>query len=181
MAAIWSDAREFIESGGDTMWAIFATTFIMWVAILERLWFVQLQLPSILKRRFEEAKVQFLPGDPWNPARAKRMVSESRLAGEHNVWLVRTMVALCPLLGLLGTVLGMLEVFDVMAISGNGNPRAMAAGVSQATITTLAGMASALSGLFFAERLGRKVEGMIALHRDYLGELVAQRVQEGRR
>ena len=47
----------------------------------------------------------------------------------------------------------MIEVFDVMAIAGSGNPRAMASGVSRATIPTMAGMVAALSGIYFSARL----------------------------
>ena len=57
------------------------------------------------------------------------------------------MIKICPLLGLLGTVLGMLEVFDALAATGANNPRAMAAGVSKATVSTLAGMVVAIFGL----------------------------------
>jgi biopolymer transport protein ExbB len=66
---------------------------------------------------------------------------------------IRVLVALCPLLGLLGTVTGMMEVFDVMAITGSGNAKAMAGGVSKATIPTMAGMVAALSGLILSARL----------------------------
>ena len=67
-------------------------------------------------------------------------------------------MALCPLLGLLGTVTGMIEVFDVMAISGSGNARSMASGVSKATIPTMAGMVGALSGVFASTWLNRKAK-----------------------
>ena len=67
------------------------------------------------------------------------------------------MVAICPLLGLMGTVTGMIEVFDVMAISGSGNARSMASGVSKATIPTMAGMVGALSGVFLVTVLNQKV------------------------
>ena len=67
------------------------------------------------------------------------------------------MVALCPLLGLMGTVTGMIEVFDVMALSGSGNARSMASGVSKATIPTMAGMVGALSGVFLVTVLNQKV------------------------
>ena len=75
--------------------------------------------------------------------------SLNRQSATSTLGLIKALVALCPLLGLLGTVTGMIEVFDVMAISGSGNARAMAAGVSQATVSTMAGMVSALSGLTF--------------------------------
>jgi len=55
---------------------------------------------------------------------------------------------LAPLFGLLGTVTGMIEVFQVMAFSGGGDARAMAGGVSKATLPTMAGMVVALSGVF---------------------------------
>lgn len=55
---------------------------------------------------------------------------------------------LCPLLGLLGTVTGMIEVFEGISTFGSGDVRSVASGVSKATIPTMAGMVSALSGLF---------------------------------
>ena len=60
------------------------------------------------------------------------------------------------LLGLLGTVTGMIEVFEVMAISGSGNPRSMASGVSKATVPTMAGMVAALSGVAMSAYLENK-------------------------
>ena len=71
--------------------------------------------------------------------------------------MIKTLVALCPLLGLLGTVTGMISVFDVMSFSGGANARGMAAGVSKATLPTMAGMVAALSGLFFSNMIERYV------------------------
>ena len=62
--------------------------------------------------------------------------------------MIKTLVSLAPLLGLLGTVTGMIGVFEVLATTGGGDARSMAAGVSQATIPTMAGMVAALSGVF---------------------------------
>lgn len=60
-----------------------------------------------------------------------------------------TIAQVAPLLGLLGTVTGMIAVFDVMTYSGSGSARAMASGVSMATVPTMAGMVAALSGVYF--------------------------------
>ena len=65
-----------------------------------------------------------------------------------NLTLIQTCIMLAPLFGLLGTVTGMIEVFQVMAFSGGGDARAMAGGVSKATLPTMAGMVVALSGVF---------------------------------
>ena len=81
------------------------------------------------------------------------MISEIKLRLSRSLPTIKTLIALCPLLGLLGTVTGMIQVFDVMAITGTGNARAMASGVSMATIPTMAGMVAALSGLYFGARL----------------------------
>jgi biopolymer transport protein ExbB len=67
------------------------------------------------------------------------------------------LIGMCPMLGLLGTVYGMIEVFEVLAVLGTGNPRAMSTGVAKATIPTMAGMTIALSGLFFKFDLANKV------------------------
>ena len=60
---------------------------------------------------------------------------------------------MCPLFGLLGTVTGMIAVFDVMAFKGLGNPRLMAGGVSQATLPTMVSMVVALVGLIGLNQL----------------------------
>ena len=67
--------------------------------------------------------------------------------------LIKVLVALCPLLGLLGTVVGMIGVFEVIAVRGNDDAQAMARGVYRATIPTMAGLVVALTGIYFTVRL----------------------------
>ncbi|MEM7543766.1 MAG: MotA/TolQ/ExbB proton channel family protein, partial [Pseudomonadota bacterium] len=86
-----------------------------------------------------------------------QMISVVGQALERHMALIKTCVALCPLMGLLGTVTGMIGVFETMAISGSGNPRSMAAGVSKATVPTMAGMVAALSGVAMSAYLQRLV------------------------
>jgi biopolymer transport protein ExbB len=85
--------------------------------------------------------------------------------------LIQVLVALCPLLGLLGTVLGMIGVFEVIGVSGNDDAQAMARGVYRATIPTMAGLVVALSGIYFTVRLRRladretsRLMGSLTLH-----------------
>lgn len=84
-------------------------------------------------------------------------ISEANDKLNARILLIKTCVALCPLVGLLGTVTGMIAVFEIMAVQGTGNPRLMASGISMATIPTMAGMVAALSGMFFATRLESRV------------------------
>ena len=87
---------------------------------------------------------------------------------------IQTCVQLCPLLGLLGTVTGMITVFDAMATQG-GNARSMAAGVSMATIPTMSGMIASLSGLLGTTLLKRKIDYEIELFEEHLTMIIDAR------
>ena len=100
-----------------------------------------------------------LPINPEHPEPRKirqAMLSEISLRLHQHLPWIKSLIAVCPLLGLLGTVTGMIQVFDTIAVLGHGNPRAMASGISMATIPTMAGMVVTLSGLFFSAHLGRQ-------------------------
>jgi biopolymer transport protein ExbB len=86
------------------------------------------------------------------------LISQSSIGLKSNIGLIKALIAICPLLGLMGTVTGMIAVFDVMTFSGGGNARAMAAGVSMATVPTMAGMVAALSGVYFGTWLEHKAQ-----------------------
>jgi biopolymer transport protein ExbB len=96
------------------------------------------------------------------------MVSQFEISVNQSVNMIQTLVALCPLLGLMGTVTGMITVFEVMAVSGSGNVRAMAAGVSQATIPTMAGMVGALSGVLLVTLISRRAASEVEFLEDSL-------------
>jgi biopolymer transport protein ExbB len=147
--------RAFIERGGDVLLLIAAVTFVMWTLMLERLWYFKVLQPRDAKR-VEDIWRSRSDHESWFADQVRRLlVSEVRLELRHSVGAIKTLVAICPMLGLLGTVTGMIEVFDVMAISGSGNTRAMASGVSKATIPTMAGMVAALSGMIFSVQIER--------------------------
>jgi biopolymer transport protein ExbB len=148
--------RDFLELGGDVLYGIMATLFLMWTFILERLWYFYRVHPGH-KRRIINAWEQRADTTSWYAKRIReQMISETSIALKRNVSLIKALIAICPLLGLLGTVTGMVSVFDVMTFSGTGNARAMAAGVSKATVPTMAGMVAALSGVYFGTFLEHK-------------------------
>ena len=72
-----------------------------------------------------------------------------------------TIAAISPLLGLLGTVLGMIEVFRVLVEDGIGNPSVFASGISEALVTTAAGLAVAIPALILHRYLLRKVDDLL--------------------
>jgi len=147
--------REFLDRGGDVLYLILGVTFFMWALILQRQWYFRRLFPKDAREVLETWRAR-RDQTSWYAHQVRNLlISRVRQNLEHSLLMVKTLVAVCPLLGLLGTVTGMIEVFDVMAIAGSGNVRAMAAGVSKATIPTMAGMVAALSGLYFSVSMER--------------------------
>lgn len=148
MTDAWEAVGAFIDSGGPILIAIAVLTFVMWTLIFERLWYFRTSLGPQIKQTVDmwEGRSE---RRSWN-ARHIRLAVISRVRDKigANLELIATMVALCPLFGLLGTVYGMMEVFNVLATTGGSDAQSMAAGVKQATIPTMAGMVAAISGVF---------------------------------
>ncbi|MBW2274292.1 MAG: MotA/TolQ/ExbB proton channel family protein [Deltaproteobacteria bacterium] len=137
------------------MLVIAFVTVMMWSLIVERVTYF---LTAYRNERDHIRKLWEEREDhtSWYAYQLRRMmISQVRLKLTRGLLMIRTIVAVCPMFGLLGTVTGMIEVFDVMAISGSGNTRGMAGGVSRATLPTMAGMVAALSGMIFSIQLER--------------------------
>lgn len=150
--------REFMELGGDVLWAIMFTLFLMWTFIVERMWYIYRVHPGRKQQILRDWEAR-TDTTSWYARRIRQsLVAEAALDLTHNVGMIKALIAICPLLGLLGTVTGMITVFDVMTYSGGGNARAMAAGVSMATVPTMAGMVAALSGVYFGTWLEHKAQ-----------------------
>ena len=147
--------REFLETGGVVLEYIGVLIFVMWMLILERIFYLKFSYKSYRKSLISSWTSR-TDRNSWNAEQIRiAMISRAKISLNQSLPTIQALVALCPLLGLLGTVTGMIEVFDVMAISGSGNARSMASGVSKATIPTMAGMVGALSGVFASTWLKR--------------------------
>ncbi len=146
---------DLLTLGGPILGLILLMAFLMLTLIWERLYYLYRVYPQ-QSRRAVQLWLERTDKMSWY-AEQYRGHLIARISSElnRNFSLIATIIKVCPLLGLLGTVAGMLEVFDALAATGSNNPRSMAAGVSKATVSTLAGMVVAISGLLvskFAER-----------------------------
>ena len=160
--------RDFMALGGPVLFVIALVIFMMWVLIVERLMFFRSTMKTMVREVREDWEGR-TERRSWHAAQIRElMISRFSLATNKGIAMIQTFVALCPLLGLLGTVTGMISVFQVLAVSGSGNVRAMAAGVSQATIPTMAGMVGALSGVLLVTLLTRRAAREVQFLEDSL-------------
>ncbi len=158
--------RDFLELGGPVLRVIAVVILIMWVLILERLIYYRTGLQKVIQDAFAEWEAR-PERKSWHARQIRnQIISKARAAANTGLPMIQTLVALCPLLGLLGTVTGMVTVFQTMAVFGTGNARSMAAGVSMATIPTMAGMVGALSGVFLVTILTRQARRRIGILED---------------
>lgn len=185
----------YLRAGGVVMLPLALVSLAMWVLIVDRaLFFRRLHRKNMgALTAFEHIRDDRMP----NPRRFRGAVSLlvahflSRRSGDRDVdrfildetvlkvsrslndylALIGVLAAIAPFLGLLGTVTGMITTFDVLAVFGTGNAKAMAGGISEALITTQTGLLVAIPGLYmkgFLDRRARNLQQRIAAVGYYL-------------
>jgi len=161
---------DLLDQGGPFVGWILLCGFVMWTLVIERSWYFALVLPKDAKRTVETWKAR-TDHSSWCARQIRQaMVSRVNAAMTASLPLLRVLVPLSPLLGLIGTVSGMLEVFDSMALRGSADARAMASGVSEAMICTLTGLAVSITGLYpvyYFQRRARRETELLADRLEY--------------
>jgi biopolymer transport protein ExbB len=175
-------AQDYILAGGPVMWPLLAASLWMWSLILRKtFWLIPAKRETVdlgsalacLEGRRSPEKSRGPRGDAlalFLEQRTGRKQADLRLwrAAVHRqyrkIWRHLTgmtvLAAVAPLLGLLGTVTGMIETFAVIQMYGTGNAQALASGISEALITTQTGLLVAILGLFAAYALRRQARGV---------------------
>jgi biopolymer transport protein ExbB len=117
--------------------------------------------------------LEFLAGHPRLPlealsARAAEIASRELRLQQQKAYALNVVATIAPIVGLLGTVIGMIEAFHVIAFNGMGDPTLLAGGISKALVNTAAGLSVALPSLamhhFFRNRMvniGITLEGQL--------------------
>jgi biopolymer transport protein ExbB len=138
---------QFFQTGGWVLYAILVVCVVLTTLLLERLSF------RLFVYKGLKSQVKSYANSSADWRRKMSSICDLDLSLKGPFPLIKTLIALCPLIGLLGTVTGMIQVFDSLALYGTGNPRIMAAGVASATLPTMTGMAVAVVGLLVNGRL----------------------------
>jgi biopolymer transport protein ExbB len=181
---------EIVKAGGIMMGPIILASIIAAAIILERLWTLQPKrvLPGDLTEKVwrwvEQRQIQdkhiaalqqnsplgkILAAGLANRHRDRAVIKESiEDTGRHVVHeldrfigALGTIASLSPLMGLLGTVIGMIRTFNAITSDGIGNPAALAGGIAEALITTAAGLTVAIPALIGYKYLRGRVEALV--------------------
>ncbi len=159
---LFIDLRNFFEAGGNVLWAILVATIILWTLIFERYGYFYLLFPRRRKETVEAWEGRSDTTSWYAKQIREQKISELSIEANRGIGMIKTLVGIIPLLGLLGTVTGMVQVFEVLSTMGSSNARAMAQGVSAATIPTMSAMTVAVFTLYFAyaveQRANRSIE-----------------------
>jgi biopolymer transport protein ExbB len=181
---------EIVKSGGWLMAPIILCAILTMGIILERFWTLQQKrvIPEDLtskvwgwvkKDALDQRQIQTLhQGSPLGQILAAGLINRDRErsvmkdsiedTGRHVVHELEryldtlgTVAAISPLLGLLGTVFGMIEVFAAITTQGIGNPTVLAGGIAQALITTAAGLTVAIPALIGHRYYRNRVDTLV--------------------
>lgn len=181
---------ELIESGGLLMWPILFASVISLAITIERLWSLQQRriVPKYLVAQvWQWAKSNHLDSQRIQSIRSSSPLGNILSAGLINRFKTReimkesieeigryeahslerflntlgTIASISPLLGLLGTVIGMIKVFAVITTHGVGDASVLAAGISEALLTTAAGLSVAIPTLMFHRHFIAKVDDLV--------------------
>jgi len=191
---------EIMQSGGPIMWVILAVAILAMMLLSWQSLYV-LSLSRSAKRDYLKliADKLFVPSAEKNHSNSpiaqlfdkvnwQEVDNKEDIAKEMNIHMsdimpkmnnglstIGVLGSLLPMLGLLGTVTGMINVFEVIALQGSGDADAMAGGISQALLTTASGLIIAIPVIFFHHLLANRVNALmdvtgqamqVVLHRD---------------
>lgn len=153
---------EFADRGGNVIYLIALVIFIISAMVFDRAFFLFKVFRNRDKAAREIMEKTAVPGDRRNTV-ALRLREVERIAREFYRPMphIRSLIAICPLLGLLGTVAGMMQLFDSISFFGTGNSRAIISAVSQTTVPAMAGMTAALFGALADTLLRRRAKAEI--------------------
>ncbi|MEJ2766145.1 MotA/TolQ/ExbB proton channel family protein [Photobacterium sp. MCCC 1A19761] len=144
-----------MDQGGQVLWWLAAVVLVKWLLVMERVLYLLVTYPKQQKAWLQQWEARTDQSSWYALAQREGWLNEARQALSQNLNFIKVLVAICPMLGLLGTVTGMISVFDVMATQGSSQPKLMASGISLATLPTMAGMVAALAGMFVHARLAK--------------------------
>tara|TARA_B100000214_G_C23810458_1_gene554694 strand:- start:240 stop:731 length:492 start_codon:yes stop_codon:yes gene_type:complete len=160
ISEIFKTYSNFINQGGPVVLILFFISIYLFILISAKFKFLFLDI-NFLQSQYKQNIVE-LKKDQYYSLNLSSLKCDFKGLITKDFYIIQTLIALCPVLGLLGTVTGMIEVFDVVSFFGTGNARALASGITKATLPTMTGMAISIVGLLTFTVLNSKSQSIIS-------------------
>ena len=157
---IFKTYSNFINQGGPVVVILFLISIYLFILISVKFKFLFFDI-DLIKNKFVK-DYNSIENDQYLLLNQSILKSDFKNIVFKDFYIIQTLIALCPVLGLLGTVTGMIEVFDVVSFFGTGNARAFASGITKATLPTMTGMAISIIGLLTYTVLNSKSQSIIS-------------------
>jgi biopolymer transport protein ExbB len=176
--------KDFFQKGGGVMWPILGTSLVVWLLCLDRMLFMR-HYSRLHQRVFAAIRSNNVASlDPVDNRTYRQLVrrlenadrvavSQENVLGGFKIGVKQDLnqhmntisqyIQIAPLLGLLGTVVGMVKTFADIMLFGIGNPQLMAEGISVAMITTEAGLAVAFPAMLFLNHIQSRKNRLVAM------------------
>ena len=147
----------FMNRGGPVLNVIAGLLLVKWSLVFERIWYLNTTHKKNVKNTLAAWNARS-DTKSWSAHHIRNMmISRISLDVRNTLPIIEVLVTICPLLGLIGTVTGMITVFFTMAVSGGGDAK-----------STMAGMVGAISGIFAYNYLKGKIDRDLELLEDHL-------------
>ena len=157
---IFKTYSNFINQGGPVVLILFLISIYLFILISAKFKFLFIDVENI-RSEYKKNLIN-LHKDQHYSLNLSILKCDFKNVITKDFYIIQTLIALCPVLGLLGTVTGMIEVFDVVSFFGTGNARALASGITKATLPTMTGMAISIVGLLTYTVLNSKSQSLIS-------------------
>ena len=142
---------ELFIKGGPVLYLLFFVSFLISYILVKKYIFIFIDKNKWSGKKLDNFIAKNPPENINLKYVEKTFISEMKRTSNANIKLLDGLIGMCPMIGLLGTVYGMIEVFEVLSFLGTGNPRAMSSGVAKATIPTMASMVITIISLYFRQ------------------------------
>mgnify|MGYP001251597731 CR=1 FL=1 len=169
--------RDFTETGGQVLLVIGLLIFVMWLLILERAMYLMLWHKQAKKEAIAMWTARADRSSWFAEQVRQKTISQLTMRLNGSIPIIQSLVALCPLLGLMGTVTGMIQVFQQITVYGAGDPTIMAGGISQALMTTVLGIVVAIPTIFMHTVVKSRSDSIIHILEEQATGMIAQKAE----
>ena len=162
--------EELFVRGGPVLYLLFLLSGLIFYLLVDKYVFIFFKSKNFLISSVDDFSNEYSPSNTNYRFIQNTLISSVKREANKNIKILDGFIGMCPMIGLLGTVYGMIEVFEVLSFLGTGNPRAMSSGVAMATIPTMSGMVITVFGLYFRQDLISRIESISVLLNSLLKE-----------